>query len=607
MRINLEDSMHNKTTRIVTAVVTVMLLVSVVGVAVSAVADQKCPAVTDSFDRYLNIPDLPEYSKDAVITTNENEEITLELSEEIIVIHVDGEDAGLFIDDVTLHSGAALILELPEYSYKIGFGEPESIVLDGGILFLQTASSGSEEGDPSGESIATHTKGTGTIYLDSGHTKASGLAFLYRMISGGITGNLVFGETQEILSLEIDELSVEIYSMGDGVSVIRIGSKEISLFGKNISSNSLVFCVPKSGYLDMTVNFSDESACSNIVVFYDADDEETVNVNISGISSDFVPVDYDAFLNPSLESDPVSVSLSNDNKVSTDESDPHLSSDENEGSTDESDSYLSSDENEGLTDESDPHLSSDENEGLTDESDSYSSSNDSVHDESDEQNTESDSSSEQNNATESSDDSETQETETTQNQGESQISVYEVTFTLDYLSVQNVEGNNLRLSSKDLLDQGQTITIKIDSSESVSGLLFRKEGEYLWNSSLGDITPFSSSSSEYILSFPANADYDNIVGVWEVSLSFDSDARLFDSLQDTCLGIIVIEGDNSPDLEDSASAHEEYIEQELSREEMQDMYSAESGSADSDTGIPVVSVISELAAVCVSLLLFQRF
>ena len=591
MRINLEDSMHNKTTRIVTAVVTVMLLVSVVGVAVSAVADQKCPAVTDSFDRYLNIPDLSEYSKDAVITTNENEEITLELSEEIIVIHVDGEDAGLFIDDVTLHSGAALILELPEYSYKIGFGEPESIVLDGGILFLQTASSGSEEGDPSVESIATHTKGTGTIYLDSGHTKASGLAFLYRMISGGITGNLVFGETQEILSLEIDELSVEIYSMGDGVSVIRIGSKEISLFGKNISSNSLVFCVPKSGYLDMTVNFSDESACSNIVVFYDADDEETVNVNISGISSDFVPVDYDAFLNPSLESDPVSVSLSNDNKVSTDESDPHLSSDENEGSTDESDSYLSSDEN----------------EGLTDESDSYSSSNDSVHDESDEQNTESDSSSEQNNATESSDDSETQETETTQNQGESQISVYEVTFTLDYLSVQNVEGNNLRLSSKDLLDQGQTITIKIDSSESVSGLLFRKEGEYLWNSSLGDITPFSSSSSEYILSFPANADYDNIVGVWEVSLSFDSDARLFDSLQDTCLGIIVIEGDNSPDLEDSASAHEEYIEQELSREEMQDMYSAESGSADSDTGIPVVSVISELAAVCVSLLLFQRF
>ena len=537
--------MNTKATHITTVVLAVFLLVSLLGVAVSAVDGPKVNTVTDNLDLYQELSGIIDDVPDMMIQTDNQEEIVVSLditAGENAVIHVNGDDAGLAIEHISIRSGQTLILEMPELCSNINYGESDSILIDNGAsLYLCTPQSLPESYErhdvDCDDNIAYHTTGEGTIYLDSGHTMMSGADFLCRILTGDFLGTLVCSSINEELHLTNDDININIAKMSDGVSFVGSGCEELYLFGEVIPPNSLVICIPGSGNIDLNIESSIGFDSDNIVVFCEENKEVSVRIN----EMDITPYG-NQFTENNCQKESEQNAVDDQSKTS------------DSGEITGQNTVDDFSENSILEEQIEQIVVEDPTENSNPE----------------------------------------EQTE--------QIVV-------EFPLVQNVDIDCLYLSTTDMEVSGKTITINVESSGLESGLLFQKEASGPMLNSIGGVTPYSLEKGSYILDFPAGRNYSNSVGLWTIYLAFDSDISVPDLIRTPYIGTISIDCPDSLEERDISSFLDETSESRLSNDDVFGLSYTETSSDESIPNpiYPCVSILGGIAALCGSSLLFRKF
>ncbi|HJJ95591.1 MAG TPA: hypothetical protein O0W79_03315 [Methanocorpusculum sp.] len=609
--------MNTKATHITTVVLAVFLLVSLLGVAVSAVDGPKVNTVTDNLDLYQELSGIIDDVPDMMIQTDNQEEIVVSLditAGENAVIHVNGDDAGLAIEHISIRSGQTLILEMPELCSNINYGESDSILIDNGAsLYLCTPQSLPESYErhdvDCDDNIAYHTTGEGTIYLDSGHTMMSGADFLCRILTGDFLGTLVCSSINEELHLTNDDININIAKMSDGVSFVGSGCEELYLFGEVIPPNSLVICIPGSGNIDLNIESSIGFDSDNIVVFCEENKEVSVRIN----EMDITPYG-NQFTENNCQKESEQNAVDDQSKTS------------DSGEITGQNTVEESSENSNLEEQieqivvDDQSKTSDSGE-KTEQNTIDDFSENSILEEQieqivvDDQSKTSDSGgkTEQNAVEDLSENSTLEEQieqivveDPTENSNpEEQTEQIVVEFPL----VQNVDIDCLYLSTTDMEVSGKTITINVESSGLESGLLFQKEASGPMLNSIGGVTPYSLEKGSYILDFPAGRNYSNSVGLWTIYLAFDSDISVPDLIRTPYIGTISIDCPDSLEERDISSFLDETSESRLSNDDVFGLSYTETSSDESIPNpiYPCVSILGGIAALCGSSLLFRKF
>ncbi|HJJ57201.1 MAG TPA: hypothetical protein O0X40_03320 [Methanocorpusculum sp.] len=573
--------MNTKATHITTVVLAVFLLVSLLGVAVSAVDGPKVNTVTDNLDLYQELSGIIDDVPDMMIQTDNQEEIVVSLditAGENAVIHVNGDDAGLAIEHISIRSGQTLILEMPELCSNINYGESDSILIDNGAsLYLCTPQSLPESYErhdvDCDDNIAYHTTGEGTIYLDSGHTMMSGADFLCRILTGDFLGTLVCSSINEELHLTNDDININIAKMSDGVSFIGSGCEELYLFGEVIPPNSLVICIPGSGNIDLNIESSIGFDSDNIVVFCEENKEVSVRIN------EMVITPYgNQFTENNCQKESEQNAVDDQSKTS--------------------DSGEITGQN-TVDDFSENSILEEQIEQIV--VDDQSKTSDSG--EKTEQNTVDDFS--ENSILEEQIEQIVVEDPTENSNPEEQTEQNVV----ECPSVQNVDIDCIYLSTTDMEVSGKTITINVESSGLESGLLFQKEASGPMLNSIGGVTPYSLEKGSYILDFPAGRNYSNSVGLWTIYLAFDSDISVPDLIRTPYIGTISIDCPDSLEERDISSFLDETSESRLSNDDVFGLSYTETSSDESIPNpiYPCVSILGGIAALCGSSLLFRKF
>ena len=573
--------MNTKATHITTVVLAVFLLVSLLGVAVSAVDGPKVNTVTDNLDLYQELSGIIDDVPDMMIQTDNQEEIVVSLditAGENAVIHVNGDDAGLAIEHISIRSGQTLILEMPELCSNINYGESDSILIDNGAsLYLCTPQSLPESYErhdvDCDDNIAYHTTGEGTIYLDSGHTMMSGADFLCRILTGDFLGTLVCSSINEELHLTNDDININIAKMSDGVSFIGSGCEELYLFGEVIPPNSLVICIPGSGNIDLNIESSIGFDSDNIVVFCEENKEVSVRIN------EMVITPYgNQFTENNCQKESEQNAVDDQSKTSD--------SGEITGQNtvdDFSENSILEEQIEQIV--VDDQSKTSDSGGKTEQNAVEDLSENSTLEEQIEQIVVED-------PTENSN----PEEQTEQN-------------VVECPSVQNVDIDCIYLSTTDMEVSGKTITINVESSGLESGLLFQKEASGPMLNSIGGVTPYSLEKGSYILDFPAGRNYSNSVGLWTIYLAFDSDISVPDLIRTPYIGTISIDCPDSLEERDISSFLDETSESRLSNDDVFGLSYTETSSDESIPNpiYPCVSILGGIAALCGSSLLFRKF
>ena len=573
--------MNTKATHITTVVLAVFLLVSLLGVAVSAVDGPKVNTVTDNLDLYQELSGIIDDVPDMMIQTDNQEEIVVSLditAGENAVIHVNGDDAGLAIEHISIRSGQTLILEMPELCSNINYGESDSILIDNGAsLYLCTPQSLPESYErhdvDCDDNIAYHTTGEGTIYLDSGHTMMSGADFLCRILTGDFLGTLVCSSINEELHLTNDDININIAKMSDGVSFIGSGCEELYLFGEVIPPNSLVICIPGSGNIDLNIESSIGFDSDNIVVFCEENKEVSVRIN----EMDIIPYG-NQFTENNCQKESEQNAVDDQSKTSD--------SGEITGQNtvdDFSENSILEEQIEQIV--VDDQSKTSDSGGKTEQNAVEDLSENSTLEEQIEQIVVED-------PTENSN----PEEQTEQN-------------VVECPSVQNVDIDCIYLSTTDMEVSGKTITINVESSGLESGLLFQKEASGPMLNSIGGVTPYSLEKGSYILDFPAGRNYSNSVGLWTIYLAFDSDISVPDLIRTPYIGTISIDCPDSLEERDISSFLDETSESRLSNDDVFGLSYTETSSDESIPNpiYPCVSILGGIAALCGSSLLFRKF
>ncbi len=573
--------MNTKATHITTVVLAVFLLVSLLGVAVSAVDGPKVNTVTDNLDLYQELSGIIDDVPDMMIQTDNQEEIVVSLditAGENAVIHVNGDDAGLAIEHISIRSGQTLILEMPELCSNINYGESDSILIDNGAsLYLCTPQSLPESYErhdvDCDDNIAYHTTGEGTIYLDSGHTMMSGADFLCRILTGDFLGTLVCSSINEELHLTNDDININIAKMSDGVSFVGSGCEELYLFGEVIPPNSLVICIPGSGNIDLNIESSIGFDSDNIVVFCEENKEVSVRIN----EMDITPYG-NQFTENNCQKESEQNAVDDQSKTS------------DSGEITGQNTVEESSENSNLEEQIEQIVVDDQSK--TSDSGGKTEQN-AVEDLSENSNLEEQI--EQIVVEDSSENSNPEE-QTEQN-------------VVECPSVQNVDIDCLYLSTTDMEVSGKTITINVESSGLESGLLFQKEASGPMLNSIGGVTPYSLEKGSYILDFPAGRNYSNSVGLWTIYLAFDSDISVPDLIRTPYIGTISIDCPDSLEERDISSFLDETSESRLSNDDVFGLSYTETSSDESIPNpiYPCVSILGGIAALCGSSLLFRKF
>ena len=573
--------MNTKATHITTVVLAVFLLVSLLGVAVSAVDGPKVNTVTDNLDLYQELSGIIDDVPDMMIQTDNQEEIVVSLditAGENAVIHVNGDDAGLAIEHISIRSGQTLILEMPELCSNINYGESDSILIDNGAsLYLCTPQSLPESYErhdvDCDDNIAYHTTGEGTIYLDSGHTMMSGADFLCRILTGDFLGTLVCSSINEELHLTNDDININIAKMSDGVSFVGSGCEELYLFGEVIPPNSLVICIPGSGNIDLNIESSIGFDSDNIVVFCEENKEVSVRIN----EMDITPYG-NQFTENNCQKESEQNAVDDQSKTS------------DSGEITGQNTVEESSENSNLEEQIEQIVVDDQSKT----SDSGGKT---------EQNAVEDLS--ENSTLEEQIEQIVVEDPTENSNPEEQTEQIVVEFPL----VQNVDIDCLYLSTTDMEVSGKTITINVESSGLESGLLFQKEASGPMLNSIGGVTPYSLEKGSYILDFPAGRNYSNSVGLWTIYLAFDSDISVPDLIRTPYIGTISIDCPDSLEERDISSFLDETSESRLSNDDVFGLSYTETSSDESIPNpiYPCVSILGGIAALCGSSLLFRKF
>ena len=555
--------MNTKATHITTVVLAVFLLVSLLGVAVSAVDGPKVNTVTDNLDLYQELSGIIDDVPDMMIQTDNQEEIVVSLditAGENAVIHVNGDDAGLAIEHISIRSGQTLILEMPELCSNINYGESDSILIDNGAsLYLCTPQSLPESYErhdvDCDDNIAYHTTGEGTIYLDSGHTMMSGADFLCRILTGDFLGTLVCSSINEELHLTNDDININIAKMSDGVSFIGSGCEELYLFGEVIPPNSLVICIPGSGNIDLNIESSIGFDSDNIVVFCEENKEVSVRIN----EMDIIPYG-NQFTENNCQKESEQNAVDDQSKTS------------DSGEITGQNTVDDFSENSILEEQIEQIVV--DNQSKTSDSGGKTEQN----------------------AVEDFSENSTLEEQTEQN-------------VVECPSVQNVDIDCIYLSTTDMEVSGKTITINVESSGLESGLLFQKEASGPMLNSIGGVTPYSLEKGSYILDFPAGRNYSNSVGLWTIYLAFDSDISVPDLIRTPYIGTISIDCPDSLEERDISSFLDETSESRLSNDDVFGLSYTETSSDESIPNpiYPCVSILGGIAALCGSSLLFRKF